>query len=339
MELPMNSRSKFISGITTLDKTAFSVSTGLRSAIFVMLPLIIGLAVGFSGAIFFALGALFLSNTEGPHSTLPLKLLLVACFTEALAWAMGTLAGTAGIYAVPLVGMGVFIASLGRIDLRWTQVAIFTAICFAVGAGLPGDTVSAALQRSSLALLGSLFALSGVWLHRFFISRKTSQTPSPANAARPRREVFRITAALGIASALGFGIALWLGLPRDFWVVVTILFTFRPVLSLTVSFTAMMVLGTLLGSAIGGAVVLEITNLYVLLILLSIFSFLMFATRGVNLGVVQIFFGAFIIILLNIVFPARLLFAEARIVDVVLGGMISITIVYIIGLKNVVRKT
>lgn len=95
-----------------------------------------------------------------------------------------------------------------------------------------------------------------------------------------------------------------------------------------------MVLGTLLGSAIGAIVVLEITSLYTLLALLFILSFLMFATRGVNLGIVQIFFGAFIIILLNIIFPAGLEYAEARIVDVALGGILSVATVYVLGWRK-----
>jgi uncharacterized membrane protein YccC len=60
----------------------------------------------------------------------------------------------------------------------------------------------------------------------------------------------------------------------------------------------------------------------------------MFATRGVNLGLVQVFFAPFVIVLLNIIFPAGLEFAEARIFDVVLGGVISVATVYGMGLRN-----
>lgn len=38
----------------------------------------------------------------------------------------------------------------------------------------------------------------------------------------------------------------------------------------------------------------------------------MSATRGVNLGLVQVFFAPFVIVLLNIIFPAGLEYAEVE---------------------------
>jgi hypothetical protein len=267
----MSGPSKLFKGITSLDKAAFSFSTGLRSAIFVMIPLLIGFVTSFPGAVFVGLGAVFLTNTEGPRSTLPSRILLAACFTESLAWGLGTLAGTTGFLAPALIGIGVFVPALARTAPSRSQLATFTAISFAVGAGLPGGSVSTAFERFYLSLLGALFALAGVELHRLIASRKKSpdktnhvSTTSPVNPTTPRSEVVLNAAALGIASALGFGIALLLGLPRDFWVVVTIIITFRPNLDLTVTFTSMMVIGTLVGAAIGAAVVLGISNMYVL---------------------------------------------------------------------------
>ena len=339
----MSGPSKLFKGVTTLDKSAFSFSTGLRSAIFVMLPLIVGFLTSFPGAVFVGLGAVFLNNTEGPSSILPSRILLVACFTEALAWGLGTLAGTAGLLAPALIGIGVFVPALVRTDPKWAQLATFTAISFAVGAGLPGGSLSAAWQRTYLSLLGALFALTGVVLHRLIDSRKKSPdktdrvSTTPVNPATPRSDVVLNAAALGIASAFGFGIALALGLPRDFWVVVTIIITIRPTLNLTLTFTSLMVLGTLVGASVGAAVVLEISNLYVLLTLLFVFSLLMYATRGVNLGLAQVFFAPFVIVLLNIIYPAGLEYAEARIFDVALGGVISVATVYLVGLRSRVR--
>src|ERR1700731_61686 len=206
----MSDPGKVLAGITTLDKSAFSFFTGLRSAIFVMLPLVIGFAAGFPEAVFIGIGALFLTSTEGPRSTLSLRTILVACFTEGAAWALGTLAGTSGDLAPTLIGVGVFIASLGRVNLKWAPVAMFTAITFAVGAGLPGGSALAAVQRSSLALLGSLFALGGVALHRFITSRKNPRAVanpaategSAGNSTMQPSEVFKNAAALSIASGL-----------------------------------------------------------------------------------------------------------------------------------------
>ncbi|MFI5421999.1 MAG: hypothetical protein ACHQ1H_13625, partial [Nitrososphaerales archaeon] len=86
----MSSRSKLFHEITSFDKTAFSLATGLRSAIFLTLPLFIGLATGYPEAVYIALGADFLFNTEGQRSTVPSWILLLGCFTESSAWALGT---------------------------------------------------------------------------------------------------------------------------------------------------------------------------------------------------------------------------------------------------------
>jgi uncharacterized membrane protein YccC len=74
-----------------------------------------------------------------------------------------------------------------------------------------------------------------------------------------------------------------------------------------------------------------------ILTLLFVFSLLMFALRGVNLGIAQVFFGAFVMVLLNMIFPAGLEYAEARIFDVALGGIISIAAVYLVWIKERIR--
>jgi hypothetical protein len=67
----------------------------------------------------------------------------------------------------------------------------------------------------------------------------------------------------------------------------------------------MMVIGTIIGAAIGAVVAIEINNQSLLLVFLFIFAVLLFSTRGVNLGLVQIFFTPFIIVLLNVVYPGK----------------------------------
>ena len=69
---------------------------------------------------------------------------------------------------------------------------------------------------------------------------------------------------IGIASALGYTIGLVLGLPRDFWIVVTIIVavTLRPNGSPIVTFTSMMIIGTTVGTLIAAVILLETTNFY-----------------------------------------------------------------------------
>jgi hypothetical protein len=57
------------------DRSAFSLPAGLRAGTFVALPVLIGLATGQSEFIFATLGALFVTNTEGPRTlSAPLRL-------------------------------------------------------------------------------------------------------------------------------------------------------------------------------------------------------------------------------------------------------------------------
>jgi hypothetical protein len=212
--------------ITRLDRTSFSASQGFRAALFVVAPLVFGFATGHPELVFATLGAMFVTNTEGPNAEpLPLPALLLACFTEASAFGLGTLAGLSGILAIPLVGFGVFIALLAGGNRPFALVGRFTAIFFAVGVGLPGGSTGGAVERLWLSLLGGLLAFLGAWLQRSLISQKASggvsstlepltsrlrryaKLPRPS-VPSPQSEAFRHSLAVGAASALGLTIGL-----------------------------------------------------------------------------------------------------------------------------------
>jgi uncharacterized membrane protein YccC len=207
---------------------------------------------------------------------------------------------------------------------------------FAVGAGLPGASAGEAAVRLSLSLSGSLLALGGVELHRLVLSRRHPLGPRTASPGQQlsRRETVRSAILLGMISALGFWIGLALGLPRDFWVVLTIIVSVRPSLSLTVSFTSMMAGGTIIGALIAAAITLETSDAYVLLPLLFAFAVLMLASRGVNFGLVQVFLTPFIIILLNILYPGEWYLAFYRILEVGIGVVLAIIAVYLLSVRR-----
>src|ERR1700733_609671 len=278
----------------------------LRAAIFVTAPIIVGFAIHEPMLAYATLGAVFLTNTEGQPSLLPSWVLLVACFTEAAAFALGTIAAPTGLSPL-LLAIFVSIALLARGSLRWSTTSTFTSIMFAVGAGLPGASMSLVASRLELSLLGALFALGGAELHRYLQSRghSANPTPTPRGQQISWREAVRSAVLLGVVSALGFSIGLGFGLPRDYWIVLTVLIAVRPTLSLTLSFTTTMAIGTIIGAVIAAAITLETNEIPVLLSLLFVFAVLMFATRGVNVGIVQVFFTAFIIILVNIIYPGE----------------------------------
>jgi hypothetical protein len=340
--------------VAHLERSNFSLSAGLQAAAFVVAPLVAGFATGQAEFALATLGAMFLTNTEGPNAAAPpLGTLLLACAAEAFAFALGTLAGIDALLAIPLVGIGVFVVLAAGGNQTSAQVARFTAIFFAVGLGLPGGSIGTAGERLWLALFGGLWALLGTWLRRSSTRERASMGSKSAEPllAQLRRyvevrpsalslqtETFRHSIAVGAASALGLTIGLALGLPRDFWIVATIIIALRPKVGPTFSFTAMMVIGTAAGAVIAAAMTLEVGNVYLLEVMLFAFASAMFAVRGVNLGLFQVFFTPFIIILLNLLYPGQWQLAEARILDVTIGGAIAILTVYLVRLRFLVRR-
>lgn len=341
----------FFGEIVRLEKSSLSLPTGIRAGVVVIVPLVLGLAIGQPQWVYATLAAMFLVNTEGPPATaLPLRVALLACFTEPFAFGVGTLVGLTGFWAVPLVGIGVFAARLSSGNPVLSQVGTFTAIFFAVGVGLPGGSLPVAWERLWLGLIGAFWALLGAWIHRAITSKWNSKgalslVSGPLGSRgraffrvpSRRSDEFRLAAAVGAASAVGLAIGLSLGFPRDFWIVVTILLSTRPRIGPTLSTSAMMVLGTILGAAIAAAITLELHDVYVLEVLLLAFGIAMFASRGVNFALVQMFFTPFLIILLNLLYPGEWYLAVIRIIDVAIGGALAIATVYVLWIRKLIH--
>jgi uncharacterized membrane protein YccC len=139
---------------------------------------------------------------------------------------------------------------------------------------------------------------------------------------------------IGIAAAIGHAIGLALGLPRDYWIVIPIILAVRPKPSMSITFTLMMVIGTVIGAMIAAALTLDSSNRYLLLAFLFFFSVMVFATRGVNPLLAQIFLVPFVIILLDIYFPGQWYLPFIRILNVTIGGMIAVATSYFISVLS-----
>jgi hypothetical protein len=79
----MSWMSRFVKDIRRLDKSAFSLTTGFRAAAFAITPIAVGFATQQPVLLLATLGAIFLTNTEMQLPTVPSRILLLACFTEA----------------------------------------------------------------------------------------------------------------------------------------------------------------------------------------------------------------------------------------------------------------
>ena len=338
--------SQFFKDIGHLDKSAFNLPGGLRAAAFVIAPIIVGFAIQQPAFLFASLGAVFLAFNERFIPNIPSRMLLLVCCTEAAALGTGTFIATTGHLLSPiLLGIGIFVALFAWSYTKWAAVGMFTAIVFAVGVGLPGYSIQSAGLRTLLSLMGTLWALLGIEIHRFVISHGTQLSEPGSNVAaaidekqsKPRLEVLRRALLIAIASALGYTIGLVLGLPRDFWIVITIIFAVRPNPNLTITFASMMVMGTIAGALIAAVITLETSSHYLFIALLFSFAAVLFAVIGVNVILIQIFLVPFIIILLSIYYPGQWYLPLVRILDVGIGGTIAIAMVYLKGLKHLSR--
>lgn len=313
------------------DWSALAPSTGLWAGLFISAPLLLGILTGQSGFIYSTLGALFLTNVDGPHAGLTrMRIILAASFTEAVAFGLGTLAGTTGLLAVVLMAVGVFLALSLGVRQEWALVGVSTAISFVVGVGLPGGTVSDAAVRLVFMLLGGFWALLGIVIERTAHPRGLKGVGVAASAtsrgrwAWLRSEVSVRSRVTSIACALGLVIGLFLGLPRDFWIALTIILAVRPTIGSTETTTAMIVIGTVIGAVVAGVITLWVSDAYVLWGLLLVFAVALNVTKGVNFGLTQAFLTPFIIILLNIIYPGQPYLAEVRILDVGIGGAMAV---------------
>jgi Fusaric acid resistance protein-like len=324
--------------LTRLDWSAFSLSTGFRAAAFLVTPVLVGLITGHIEFLFAAVGAFFLTQTEGQRSTLPWYVLLVACATESAAIGLGTLAATTNLLLPVLLGIAIFVALSLRMSARWAVVGNFTAITFAIGIALPGDSIPAAIERTYLTLIGGLFAVCGVELHRFLAARSSRASTKPVlPAPKPfsRFEVVKGAAAIAVTGALGFALGLDLKLPRDFWVVATIILAMHPNIRGTLSDTSLRIGGTVVGALIAAAITFETHSPWVLVPWLFVFAVLMFSTRGVNVGLVQVPLVPYLVILLNLIYPSQWEFAFYRILEVAIGGGLAIAAVYVLNALDV----
>ncbi|MGA9151671.1 MAG: hypothetical protein WBZ36_13920 [Candidatus Nitrosopolaris sp.] len=232
----MSRTGRFLKDIRRLDKSAFSLTRGFIAAAFVIAPIIVGFAIHVPALILPlpTLGAMILTNTEMQLPAIPSRILLVACFTEAVSFGLGTLAATTGhLLSILLLGIAVFVALIARVSPKWASVGTFTAIIFAIGMGLPGYSIQSAGLRTLFSLIGMLWALLGIEIQRFVLSHRIQLSGSQSvvnEQPRPRSDVLESALIIGIASALAAATAV-LGLPRDFWAIVTIIVAIRPNIS------------------------------------------------------------------------------------------------------------
>jgi uncharacterized membrane protein YccC len=136
--------------------------------------------------------------------------------------------------------------------------------------------------------------------------------------------------AMGATIALGFVVGMTLGLPRDYWIMLTVLAALRIDFAGTLAFSTARILGTVIGAAIAFYVTEFTGNLLVQISLLGVFLVLCYATRPVNYTFYAIWVTLTIIVLLNLVYSGGPGFAVDRILDTIIGGALALLVAIVL---------
>ncbi len=244
--------------------------------------------------------------------------------------ALGTLVGTLGWLAVPVVAVVLTLVHLANRIPSSENLSMVASAMFVIGVGLPGASLAAAIDRGELAFLGGALALLGLAAHLLLL-RATGRpwpTPDPSttSVALGSLPEWPHALAVGGTAAAGLALALSLGLARDYWIMLTVVVVLRARFSDTIETGAARVGGTILGAALGALVTLSVVPGAVQGALLLAFAFLFFAVQRVNYLLYVVGLTVFVLVLLNLVYPAGVVLAETRVLDTVIGGALALAV-------------
>jgi Fusaric acid resistance protein-like len=296
----------------------------VRAGVFAVIPLLIGIAEGqVTIGVLVALGALNVLLVQAPRpGKTPYVVLALAVGANSAAWAAGTAVGTtSGPLEWTLLGVGVFVIMLAKRYTLFNQLALITAVMYVVSAGLPGGW-SVVLPHALLILAGGAWGLFGALLP---IWARWIERPLPATAHLSPSErmpvVTTVSFSFAVAAtvALGYGTAVSLGLPRDYWVMLTILAALRPEFAGTFSIALMRSVGTVAGATAVIGLTLAAPNVWVLAAVIVVAAALTFAVRGVSYLLYAVFLTIYLVVLLALAYHGGPAFAVDRVVDTVIG--------------------
>ncbi|GAB3234406.1 FUSC family membrane protein [Hymenobacter seoulensis] len=146
----------------------------------------------------------------------------------------------------------------------------------------------------------------------------------------PQSSIFRHSARMFVACLIGFLITQVLPGTHSYWVLMTITYMLKPAFSLTKERNVQRVLGTLMGGALGAAMLWLISDHMVLLALLVVCMLVSFSFARINYLVTVTFMTPFILILFSFLGLGYVQVVEERVFDTVLGCFIAFSTGYLL---------
>jgi hypothetical protein len=141
--------SRFLKDIRSLDKSAFSITTGFRAAAFAIAPIIAGFALHQPTLLFASLGAIFLTNTEKAFYTIPSVITLENSDPY--------------LRVVLLFSFAVMLYATMRVNLILTQIFLVPFIIILLNIYYPGEWYLSFIRILDVAIGGAI-AVTMVYL-------------------------------------------------------------------------------------------------------------------------------------------------------------------------------
>ncbi|MDG6917308.1 MAG: FUSC family protein [Nitrososphaerota archaeon] len=308
--------------------------TGAVVGALTIAPLIVGVLLGvLSATVLVCLGTLnAVLAVLGPSGLAPVSRGVICAVGNAALFALGSVAAYLGPWVILFAGAGIFLLYLVRRRPGWEGSGLILAVMLVVGIGLPSHPFSEAGIRFGLVLVGGLWGLSLLFLKTLLTgpTRLRGSPPAPPAPtvvlAAPRSAVPipRLSLTAGLTVAAGVAISMALRLPRDYWVMLTILVVLQTDLSSTMIRARDRVTGTILGAALGAAVVVLLPVSWLQIPLIGVFLAAAIAVQGLDYLLYALFLTPFVLVLLNQAFPGGVLLSEERVFDTILGSGLGI---------------
>jgi hypothetical protein len=310
----------------------FDPRQGARAALVVLVPLVIGYALGFvEASVLVTIGALNLLLVVAPApGKTPIYALAVASVGNTLVFAAGTLiATTPPVVEVPVVGLGVFLVFLSSRGDGWDAVSFIAAVMFVVAVGLPVASGSGEVLRPLAVLIGGgwgFLALSVDWVlfHGSSGETKGADAAPSAPASLSYRSLAPHAAVVGATTAIGLAVGTGLGFERDYWIMLTVIVALRLDLASTLSYSTARIAGTVIGAGIAFLATSFTSDPWVLFPILALATAFCFATRAVNYLVYSVWVTITVIVLLNLAYSGGPALALTRIADTLIGGGLAL---------------
>jgi uncharacterized membrane protein YccC len=170
--------------------------------------------------------------------------------------------------------------------------------------------------------------------------RSTDSLPAPAGPQKERlcprlipilrsnltfqSVTFRHAIRLGAAAAIATAIAASLHLPRDYWVVVTVLVVLKPNFGGTIERVIQRIAGTIVGGVIAMIITIFIADQTMLFLCVAVLAFISFSIRSFGYGFFTLVMTPLFMVLLDLANPGDWKVSLFRILDTLAGGVLAL---------------